>query len=68
MENTKSKSDYKMTRNPFINFLCDVRLKNPYKKVTEVARDGAAIWNTMSVAEKEPYYEMGRSAPNRTGK
>lgn len=62
MESDKFSNSNKVTRNPFLNFLRDMRLKNPNKKVTEVAKDAGAVWNTMNAQDKERYYIMARSA------
>lgn len=72
-EPKRQKSDVKIFRNPFLNFLRDFRRMNSSLSVTEIASKGARRWNKMTPKEKMKYrrpspycYQMKRSNRSRS--
>lgn len=54
-----------LTRNPFVNFLADFRLKNRGLLSHEIMIRGGEAWRQLSAAEKTPLYEMARRVPKK---
>ncbi|CAH1110931.1 unnamed protein product [Psylliodes chrysocephalus] len=55
----------RVTRNPFLNFLRDVR-RNAYGlTLYEIATKGADMWRKMDAKDKQPYCEQAKMAPYR---
>ncbi|CAG9768866.1 unnamed protein product [Ceutorhynchus assimilis] len=52
----------RITRNPFLNFMRDVRKSIRGVSPLELSVKGAIIWRSMSQHEKEPYQQMARQA------
>ncbi|CAH1953880.1 unnamed protein product [Acanthoscelides obtectus] len=52
----------KVTINPFLNFVRDVRIKSEGLSVCEIARKAGRLWHRMSQEQKRPYYQMARKA------
>lgn len=52
----------KITRNPFLNFLRDVRLTQ-IGTVTELAIKAGEMWAGMNCIQKEKYYSLAKTAP-----
>lgn len=55
----------RVTRNPFLNFLRDMRKNTQGMSPIQVTRRGAEIWRNMTRAQKEPYCQMARQAERR---
>ncbi|XP_018333574.1 uncharacterized protein LOC108742759 isoform X2 [Agrilus planipennis] len=53
----------KITRNPFFNYLIDVRSKCKHMTAAEIACKGAKEWNNMSPECKQKYCQMAQNAP-----
>ncbi|ENN82475.1 hypothetical protein D910_09019 [Dendroctonus ponderosae] len=61
----QSMSAGRVTRNPFLNFLRDMRRNTQGMSPIEVTQRGAEIWRNMTRAQKEPYCQMARQAERR---
>ncbi|CAH1130780.1 unnamed protein product [Ceutorhynchus assimilis] len=55
----------RVTRNPFLNFLREVRKKCSGMGVLEISVKAGELWRKMSRNEKEPFLQMARQAPRR---
>ncbi|XP_045476217.1 protamine-like [Harmonia axyridis] len=56
------------TRNPYLNFMREFRLKNKNLNVVEQVVKGAEMWRKMSESQKAPYVELARQARRRRKK
>lgn len=52
----------RVTRNPFLNFLRDMRKNVQGMSCQQLTLKGAEIWRNMSKIQKEPYRQMARKA------
>ncbi|XP_030753114.1 protamine-like [Sitophilus oryzae] len=55
----------RITNNPFLNFLREMRKKTMGLSPTELSSKGAEIWRNMTKSEKEPYCLLARQARRR---
>uniref|UniRef100_A0A182RPP2 HMG box domain-containing protein n=1 Tax=Anopheles funestus TaxID=62324 RepID=A0A182RPP2_ANOFN len=53
----------KKTRNPYLNFLRDFRIKNCHLSVVEIVRQGAEQWRRMTDEQKLPYVKVAFYTP-----
>lgn len=51
-----------ITRNPFLNFLRDMRKAAHGMSITELASRGAELWRKMNAHQKKPYCELAKQA------
>lgn len=58
----------RITRNPFLNFLRDMRRNARGLSVTEVASKGAELWRKMDEQQKQPYHQLARQARKMAGR
>lgn len=52
----------RVTRNPFLNFLRDMRKNVQGMSCKQLSSKAAEIWRNMSKIQKEPYRQMARKA------
>lgn len=57
----------RITRNPFLNFLRDMRRTARGLSITEVASKGAELWRKMDEQQKQPYHQLARQARKMSG-
>ncbi|XP_050305129.1 protamine [Anthonomus grandis grandis] len=55
----------RITRNPFLNFLRDMRKNAQGMSPMELSMKGAEIWRGMTKSQKEPYCQLARQAARR---
>ncbi|KAF7278609.1 hypothetical protein GWI33_008179 [Rhynchophorus ferrugineus] len=55
----------RITSNPFLNFLREMRKKTQGLTPMELSSKGAEIWRTMSKNEKEPYCALAKQVARR---
>lgn len=58
----------RITRNPFLNFLRDIRKNAKGLSITEVASKGAEIWRKMDDRQKQPYLQLAKEARKMAGR
>ncbi|XP_057669286.1 protamine-like [Diorhabda carinulata] len=58
----------KITRNPFLNFLREVRKNSHGMNVIDIVVKGANLWRKMDPKDKKVYQEQAKSAPYRPRK
>lgn len=56
------------TRNPYLNFMKEFRLKNKNMNVVEQTVKGAEMWRKMNDSQKAPFVELARQARRRRKK
>ncbi|XP_044760139.1 protamine-like [Coccinella septempunctata] len=56
------------TRNPYLNFMREFRLKNKNMNVVEQTVKGAEMWRKMNESQKAPYVDLARQARRRRKK
>lgn len=57
----------RITRNPFLNFLRDMRKNARGLSITQVASKGAELWRKMDEQQKQPYHQLARQARKMAG-
>lgn len=58
----------RITKNPFLNFLRDMRRNARGLSVTEVASKGAELWRKMDEQQKQPYHQLAKQARRMAGR
>lgn len=52
----------KITTNPFLNFLREMRKTSKNMSVTQVVSKGAELWRKMDPQQKQPYHQLAKQA------
>ncbi|KAF7278610.1 uncharacterized protein LOC143190993 [Rhynchophorus ferrugineus] len=55
----------RVTKNPFLNFLREMRKRTQGLTPIEITTKGAEIWRSMTKHEKEPYCALAKQAARR---